>query len=66
MSDERSPWVGDLIHDKDADRRGIVTDVRGGSLWGLRPELGPGKPWTSDRPERLGLVTPREEMRDWL
>ncbi|CAM5480203.1 hypothetical protein SHIRM173S_02408 [Streptomyces hirsutus] len=32
--------------------------MRGGSLWGLRPELGPGKPWTSDRPERLGLVTP--------
>ena len=32
-STKRSPWLGDLIHDKDADRRGIVTDVRGGTLW---------------------------------
>ncbi|TDT42808.1 hypothetical protein EV562_101780 [Streptomyces sp. BK208] len=25
-------WVGDLIHDEDADRRGIVTDVCGGTV----------------------------------
>ncbi|MFC4503407.1 MULTISPECIES: hypothetical protein [Streptomyces] len=50
MTDERQPWVGDLIHDKDADRRGIVTDVRVGAVWVLRPE-------------RLVVVTPSAEMR---
>ncbi len=38
MSDEQSPWVGDLVHDEDTRRRGIVTDVRDGTVWVLRPE----------------------------
>ncbi|WP_327678090.1 hypothetical protein [Streptomyces sp. NBC_00467] len=42
MSAKRSPWVGDLIRDEDTDRRGIVTDVRGDTLWVLRPEHGNG------------------------
>lgn len=61
----RRPWVGDLVRDRDADRLGIVTDVRGGALWVLRPERGGGR-WTSDRPDRLAVVTPREEMRHRL
>ncbi|MFJ9030033.1 hypothetical protein ACIRQP_16210 [Streptomyces sp. NPDC102274] len=65
MSSERTPWVGDLIHDEDADRRGIVTNVLGGAVWELRPELGPGR-WTSEHPERLTVVTPRERMGDRL
>ncbi|MCK8679498.1 hypothetical protein [Streptomyces lichenis] len=65
MSGEWTPWVGDLVHDRDAGRDGIVTDVRGGSVWVLRPELGPGT-WTSERPERLELVTSRVEMRGRL
>lgn len=28
---KRRAWVGDMIHDEDADRRGIVADVRGGA-----------------------------------
>ncbi|MFH8791268.1 hypothetical protein [Streptomyces sp. NPDC017941] len=56
---ERSPWVGDLIHDEDADRRGIVTDVRGGAVWVLRPEAGPGL-WTSEHPEPLTVVESRQ------
>ncbi|MET7509357.1 hypothetical protein [Streptomyces albidoflavus] len=61
----RTPWVGDLVHDEEADRRGIVTDVRGGTVWVLRPEYGVER-WTSERPERLTLLTPREEMLERL
>ncbi|MER5972908.1 hypothetical protein ABT112_24785 [Streptomyces sp. NPDC002055] len=61
----RTPWVGDLVQHEDADRRGVVTDVRGGALWVLRPEHGPGQ-WASEHPERLTVVTPREEMQDRL
>ncbi|MER7664522.1 MULTISPECIES: hypothetical protein [unclassified Streptomyces] len=59
MSAKRSPWVGDLIHDEDADRRAIVTDVSGGTLWVLRPEYGVGL-WTSEHPERLTLLESRQ------
>ncbi|WP_406206109.1 hypothetical protein [Streptomyces decoyicus] len=62
-SGQGNPWVGDLIHDEDAGRRGVVTDVRDGSLWVLRPECGPGQ-WTSEHPERLTVVTPREQLRE--
>jgi hypothetical protein len=65
MTARRRAWVGDLIHDEDADRRGIVTDVQGGRVWVLRPEAGPGR-WTSDRPELLTVVTPRESRLDQL
>lgn len=61
---EGRAWVGDLIHDEDADRRGIVADVRGGATWELRPEHGPGQ-WTSQRPDRLRVIKTREErLRD--
>ncbi|WP_338781372.1 hypothetical protein [Streptomyces sp. DG1A-41] len=56
--------MGDLIHDEIAGRRGVVTDVRGGAVWVLRPESGPGR-WTSRQPERLTVVTPREASRTW-
>lgn len=52
MSGADTAWVGDLVHDEDTGRRGIVTDVRGGSTWVLRPEFGTGR-WTSRAPERL-------------
>ncbi|MCZ0205793.1 hypothetical protein OZK63_10255 [Streptomyces sp. UMAF16] len=56
----RRAWVGDLIHDEDADRRGIVADVRVGATWVLRPEYGPDR-WTSQRPDRLRVIKTREE-----
>ncbi|MFD5492433.1 hypothetical protein ACTWJ9_01910 [Streptomyces sp. GDS52] len=62
MTGDRIAWVGDLIHAENADRCGIVTDVRGGAVWVLRPESGPGQ-WVSEQPERLTVVTSREEMR---
>ncbi|WP_086563449.1 hypothetical protein [Streptomyces africanus] len=65
MTGERRPWVGDLVHDEIAGRRGVVTDVRGGgAVRVLRPESGPGQ-WTSRQPERLTVVTRREERRTW-
>ncbi|WP_406409988.1 hypothetical protein OG923_15180 [Streptomyces halstedii] len=62
MTDEQEQraWVGDLIHDEDTDRRGIVADVRGGTTWMLRQEYGPDR-WTSRRPDRLRVVRAREE-----
>ncbi|MEU0189509.1 hypothetical protein ABZ250_06570 [Streptomyces afghaniensis] len=54
--------MGDLVQDETAGRRGVVTDVRGGAVWVLRPESDPGR-WTSRHPERLTVVTPREERR---
>ncbi|WP_030017302.1 hypothetical protein [Streptomyces monomycini] len=65
MTGERGPWVGDLVHDEDAGRRGIVTDVRGRSVWVLRPEHESGQ-WTSRQPQRLTVVTPHEHMRERL
>ncbi|MFJ8729044.1 hypothetical protein [Streptomyces bauhiniae] len=60
---EGTAWVGDLVHDEDAGRRGIVTDVRGGATWVLRPEFGTGQ-WTSLAPERLTVLRPRERIRE--
>jgi hypothetical protein len=60
MTGERRPWMGDLIHDEIAGRRGVVTDVRGGAVRVLRPESGPGQ-WTSRQPDRLSVLEPREE-----
>ncbi|MFJ6985582.1 MULTISPECIES: hypothetical protein [unclassified Streptomyces] len=57
---ERRAWVGDLVHDQDTERRGIVADVRGGATWVLRPEYGPDR-WTSQQPDRLQVIKTREE-----
>ncbi|MEV7788926.1 hypothetical protein AB0O72_26610 [Streptomyces sp. NPDC088106] len=60
----RRTWVGDLVHDEEAGRRGIVADVHGGATWMLRSEHGPVR-WTSRQPERLRVVKTREErLRD--
>ncbi|MEU7162069.1 hypothetical protein [Streptomyces chrestomyceticus] len=65
MSDEQSPWVGDLVHAEDTRRRGIVTDVRDGTVWVLRPEWRRGQ-WASRQPDRLTLIMVREDLRDQL
>ncbi|WP_341719020.1 hypothetical protein QQG74_04440 [Micromonospora sp. FIMYZ51] len=53
-------WVGDLVHDEDADRPGIVTDILSEAIWVLRPESGSGQ-WICMSPERLTIVTRRAE-----
>ncbi|WP_260637918.1 hypothetical protein [Streptomyces angustmyceticus] len=62
MNGAGKPWVGDLVHDEDAGRTGVVSDVRGG-VYVLRPENGPGQ-WLCDDPGRLMVVVPREQRRD--
>ncbi|AZS70854.1 hypothetical protein DDE74_07780 [Streptomyces lydicus] len=62
MNGAGNPWVGDLVHDEDADRTGIISDVRKG-VYVLRPDTGPGE-WFCSAPDRLTLIVPREERRD--
>ncbi|MEV7867503.1 hypothetical protein AB0P17_15680 [Streptomyces sp. NPDC088124] len=52
-------WVGDQIHDKAADRDGIVTDVRSGT-YVLRPLHG-GPEWTAETATELTVVVPLDE-----
>ncbi|MEU6025287.1 hypothetical protein [Micromonospora sp. NPDC047134] len=53
-------WIGDLVHDEDAAKPGIVTDVINKTIWVLRPEFGTGQ-WTCEDPGRLTVITPRAE-----
>ncbi|TKA01401.1 hypothetical protein FCI23_40745 [Actinacidiphila oryziradicis] len=59
---DRKPWVSDQVHDEDAARSGIVTDVRSGT-YVIRPLQGPGE-WTSEDSKKLTTVVPREERQD--
>ncbi|QHA04618.1 hypothetical protein GQF42_16135 [Streptomyces broussonetiae] len=58
MTIEKSPWVGDQVHDEDAGREGVVTDVQGGTYI-LRPLAGGGGEWASTTPKRLRVTVPR-------
>lgn len=61
MNQQGKPWVGDKVRDEDAEREGIITDVRGG-VYVLRPLYGMGE-WTSEDADRLTVVAPRQEPR---
>lgn len=41
-------WVGDEVHDEDAGRTGMLTDVSGG-IYFVRPLTGGGADWTALR-----------------
>lgn len=60
---DRKPWVGDQVYDEVTDRPAIVTDVRRGSRYILRPVLGGGRPWVAEDPKKLLLMEPRPEPR---
>ncbi|MDX2548979.1 hypothetical protein ACOT81_45455 [Streptomyces sp. WI04-05B] len=55
-------WVGDEVHDEDAGRTGMVTDVSGGTYF-LRPLTGGGTGWTQNDPERLTVTVPLDTGR---
>jgi len=62
-ADEEQPrvWVGDQVHDTDADREGIVTDVKSGTYI-LRPlHTHWAGTWTAPSDENLTLTLSREE-----
>ncbi|WP_199821138.1 hypothetical protein [Streptomyces fulvoviolaceus] len=51
MTEERPRvWVGDQVHDANADREGIVTDVKGGT-YVLRPVYMWSGTWTAPSPQ---------------
>ncbi|MEU0411738.1 hypothetical protein ABZ307_28505 [Streptomyces griseorubiginosus] len=52
-------WVGDEVFDEDAERTGIVHDVKSG-VFLLRPPHG-GDQWTSSNRDRLTVTTSREQ-----
>ncbi|WP_049570403.1 hypothetical protein [Streptomyces sp. SBT349] len=64
MTTRPTPWIGDEVHDEDAGRDGIVTDVRDG-IYVLRPPLGTTE-WTSAHPHRLTVVVPREQRQETI
>lgn len=60
MTRDRKPWVGDQVHDEDADREAIITDVRRKEGYILRPLHG-GVEWTAPTSERLTVTAPQAE-----
>ncbi|MFE7762917.1 hypothetical protein [Streptomyces sp. NPDC057438] len=55
-------WVGDEVHDEDAGRTGMVTDVSGG-VYFVRPLTGGGPEWTQNNPDRLTVTAPLDTGR---
>ncbi|TJZ94433.1 hypothetical protein [Actinacidiphila oryziradicis] len=62
MSEQETPWVGDQVHDEDAGREAIVTNVINGTYY-LRPLVGGGQ-WENENPERLRITVPRRDRTD--
>jgi hypothetical protein len=61
MSEKRRRvWVGDTVYDPNADRHGIVTDVKNG-LYVLRPVDMWWGTWTARDPDKLEVTLTREE-----
>ncbi|MFD3948023.1 hypothetical protein [Streptomyces sp. NPDC058579] len=52
------PWVGDQVRDEATNRKAIVTDVRAGSFYVLRPIAGGGAFWEVEDPKRLTVIEP--------
>ncbi|MET8114051.1 hypothetical protein [Streptomyces prasinus] len=61
MTEEKSPWVGDQVHDAHTGREGVVTDVKNGTYI-LRPVHSYwGQTWTASGPEGLTVTVSRLE-----
>ncbi|MGW5198658.1 hypothetical protein [Streptomyces spiralis] len=61
MTEKKTPWVGDQVHDAHADREGVITDVKSGTYI-LRPvHRYWGETWTASDPEKLTVTMSREE-----
>ncbi|MFJ4869603.1 hypothetical protein [Streptomyces sp. NPDC088757] len=50
--------MGDQVHDEATGRKAIVTDVRKGSVYILRPVAGGGAFWEIEDPGRLTVTKP--------
>ncbi|MFD0210794.1 hypothetical protein ACFVH9_17075 [Streptomyces hirsutus] len=61
MTEEKPPWVGDQVHDANADKEGVVTDVKNGTYI-LRPVHSYwGQTWTASDAEVLTITVSRLE-----
>ncbi|MFJ9855758.1 hypothetical protein [Streptomyces sp. NPDC101150] len=61
--DERLPEVGDLVQDAARDHEAVVTDIRFGSVYVLRPRYGaPSQTWEAGVLQ-LAILARRGEWR---
>ncbi|MGW1540414.1 hypothetical protein ACWCPM_09235 [Streptomyces sp. NPDC002309] len=60
MTEEHSPWVGDQVYDSNADKEGVITDVRNGTYI-LRPVHTWARQWTAPSADVLVITVPRED-----
>ncbi|WP_328673147.1 hypothetical protein [Streptomyces sp. NBC_00328] len=58
--DEPKPWVGDQVWDEDAEKEGVVTDVKAGTYI-IREVYAWARTWTAPGPEHLKIMVTREE-----
>ncbi|MFD6293777.1 hypothetical protein ACFWFU_02930 [Streptomyces sp. NPDC060235] len=58
--DEPKAWVGDQVWDADAEKEGVVTDVKAGTFV-LREVYSWTLTWTAPSYERLKVTVPRAE-----
>ncbi|WP_432043771.1 hypothetical protein [Streptomyces cadmiisoli] len=62
MTEQQSPWVGDQVYDSNAEKEGVVTDVKNGTTYVLRPVRSPwGQHWTAPSADVLEVTVPRQE-----
>ncbi|MFD5103966.1 hypothetical protein [Streptomyces cinereoruber] len=50
--------MGDQVRDEATGRKAIVTDIRKGSIYILRPVAGGGAFWEAEDPDRLIVTEP--------
>lgn len=63
MTEPRSPWVGDLVHDPVAKKNATLSDVYSDGTHLLRA---PGSvEWHAEDPSQLTVVTRRTDRDDW-
>ncbi|WTB90845.1 hypothetical protein OIE99_22700 [Streptomyces cellulosae] len=61
MTEQKSPWVGDQVYDANADKEGVITDVKNGTYI-LRPiNHHWGETWTALNAEHLTITLSRKE-----
>lgn len=60
MSEQKSPWVGDQVYDSNADKEGVITDVKGETFI-LRPVHTWAHTWTAPCADVLEVTVPRLE-----
>ncbi|WP_159027836.1 hypothetical protein [Streptomyces pactum] len=61
MTEKRTPWVGDQVHDAGAGKEGVITDVKRDGTYILREVCSWALTWTVPNAEKLSVTVSREE-----